>query len=177
MFIAVFLIGMLFTLGLHTYDKVYTEIEIEASSDDVWKTLTDFESYPVWNTFITKASGQLSVGEISDVTIALPFSKSMDFKLEIADIVEGQEFVWVGETLEKKVLDGEHRFRIESLESGGTKFSQEEKFSGILLYLVLPFIKASVESNFKKMNQALKNRVEGTINSQDKPSELQAGPA
>jgi uncharacterized protein YndB with AHSA1/START domain len=34
---------------------LHTEIEIEASPDRVWKTLTDFAAYPDWNPFIVQA--------------------------------------------------------------------------------------------------------------------------
>ena len=172
--IVVFVVSLFFVLGLQTSDKVSTEIEIDASSDDVWKTLTDFASYGEWNPFITRVAGELKEGETVDVSIALPFSKSLDFNLTILQIDTGYELVWKGETLGSRVLDGIHYFRIEDLGAGKVRFSQGEKFTGLLLYIVTPFIKGSVENNFNKMNLALKNRAEGVIKIDD-ASQLQSG--
>lgn len=73
---------------------------------------------------------------------------------------EGTAFVWLGTTLKPRVLDGLHTFRIETLEEGRVKFRQEEKLNGLLLYIVVPFIKSTMQSNFSKMNTALKEYIE-----------------
>ena len=159
--IVAFILGIIFAAGLTTYDEAKAEIEINASADDVWNSLTDFSKYADWNTFITRVDSEFKEGATSKVSIALPFSKSMDFNLKVANIIDGQSFVWIGTTLERYVLDGVHTFQIEPVGANKVKFSQKEKFSGILLYLVIPFIKGTVEKNFRKMNQTLKNRVEG----------------
>jgi uncharacterized protein YndB with AHSA1/START domain len=32
--------------------EIYTEIEINASAEEVWHVLTDFGAYPEWNLFL-----------------------------------------------------------------------------------------------------------------------------
>ena len=159
--VVVFIIALLFVAGLHTHDKVFSSIEIDAPPKDVWKTLTDFESYGEWNPFMTQVSGNAKKGAPIKVTIALPFKQSMDFNLTIDSIKSRSEMVWVGRTLEPRILDGEHYFWLESISGKRTRFTQGEKFSGLLLYLSWPWLKGSVTANFNKMNEALKNRVEG----------------
>ena len=159
--LVVFTIALLFVAGLHTHDKLSTSIEIDASPDEVWRTLTNFEQYPEWNPFMTRVVGKAESAEKIKVTIALPFKQSLDFNLLIDSVTPTKEMVWLGTTLEPKVLDGEHYFRIEKIEGGKTRFSQGEKFSGILLYVSWPLLKVSVTNNFNKMNEALKARVEG----------------
>jgi hypothetical protein len=41
---------------------LHTELEIDASSDQVWKVLTDRATYPDWNPFIISSTGDLTVG-------------------------------------------------------------------------------------------------------------------
>ena len=41
-------------MGIH---HLYTEIQIDASADQVWAILSDFASYPQWNPFITSMVG------------------------------------------------------------------------------------------------------------------------
>jgi len=170
----VFVIALLFVLGLHTFDKVDTEIEIDGSTNDVWKALTSFDEYADWNPFITSVSGDFKEGSMVDVTIALPFSKSMDFNLKVEDLKKGTSFSWVSKMLEPKILDSVHYLRVEKTESGTVKFSQGEKFTGLLLYIVIPLIKTSIEKNFEKMNLALKNRVEGVVE-MDTSSQIPSG--
>ena len=159
--LVVFVVALFFVLGLHTYDKVDTAIEIEGSASDVWATLVDFDQYRDWNPFITHIDGKAEQDSIIKTTIALPFKQSMDFNLKIKSLSEGKEMVWQGKTLEPQILDGEHYLRVESLPNNRVRFSQGEKFSGLLLYLTMPLIKGRVLSNFNAMNNALKDRIEG----------------
>ena len=41
-------------------NEIRTEIEIEGTAQEVWDTLTDFESYSEWNTGFVRAVGRLS---------------------------------------------------------------------------------------------------------------------
>jgi len=161
----VFIIALLFVLGLHTFDKVDTEIEIDGTVDEVWKTLTSLNDYSDWNPSITSISGEFKEGSFIDATFALPFSKSMTINLEIQGIDNGKSVSFVSKILEPKIFDSIHSLRVEKTESGNVRFSQGEKFSGLLLYLVFPFIKGTLEKSFNNMNLALKNRVEGVVES------------
>ena len=43
--------------------EVFSEIEIQAPAERVWQALTDFDSYPSWNSFIRRISGQPKEGK------------------------------------------------------------------------------------------------------------------
>ena len=43
--------------------ELHSEIEIAASAQRVWDILTDFSSYPQWNPFIRRISGEAKIGE------------------------------------------------------------------------------------------------------------------
>ena len=159
----VFIIALLFVLGLHTFDKVDTETEIDGTTDEVWKVISNFQGYTDWNPTITNASGEMKEGSTVGVTFSLPFSKSMDLNLLVQDIDKGRAFSLISTLLEPKILDSVHYLSIEKAENGNVKFCQGEKFSGLLLYLVFPFIKSTLEKSFEEMNKALKNRVEGVV--------------
>ena len=38
--------------------QLQAEVEVQASAERVWEVLTDFATYPQWNPFIVKASGE-----------------------------------------------------------------------------------------------------------------------
>ena len=42
--------------------ELCTEIEIQASSEQVWQILADFARFPQWNPFIRRAKGQAKAG-------------------------------------------------------------------------------------------------------------------
>ena len=52
--------------------ELRSEIEIQASAERVWQLLTDFASFPQWNPFIRKASGNIRVGNDSKSTSSPP---------------------------------------------------------------------------------------------------------
>jgi len=169
---------LIMLLGLFRDVRVGAEIEIDAPADAVWDTLTRFSAYREWNPFITQASGELKADSVMDVTIAAPVIRSMDFKLKTVSVDEGHAFVWLGTTLKPRVLDGLHTFSIETLEEGRTRFSQEEKLSGLLLYFTAPFVKNTMQNNFSTMNAALKDYVESKMRLQasaQSPSEVAEG--
>ena len=74
-----------FTLIMHTKIKAqnkYTiEVNLNASSSQVWDTITDFTSYQKWNTvLIMKNNEDLEVGKKFNVTIINENGKSSKFK-------------------------------------------------------------------------------------------------
>lgn len=151
---------LIMLIGLFRHISVSAEIEIDAPADTVWAALTGFSAYGEWNPFIIKASGAFKAGSVMDVTIAVPVIRSMDFKLKTVSVDEGKAFVWLGTTIMPRVLDGLHTFSVESLEDGRTRFNQEERLSGVLLYFAVPFVKSRMQNNFNAMNAALKMHAE-----------------
>ena len=39
--------------------ELYSEIEIEATDEQVWQILTNFADFPQWNPFLRQASGEI----------------------------------------------------------------------------------------------------------------------
>jgi len=136
------------------------EIDIDAPPSEVWATLTNTGSYPDWNPFIRRLSGELREGAKLDVRIEPPGGRAMSFKPTVLGVEDERELRWLGSFLIRGLVDGEHIFRLEALGEGGTRFTQAERFSGIL---VRPFGSAldKTELGFEQMNAALKARVEG----------------
>jgi uncharacterized protein YndB with AHSA1/START domain len=60
--------------------ELHSEIEINAPAERVWEVLTDFASYPKWNPFITRISGEPTTGERLEVRIEPPGGRAMTFK-------------------------------------------------------------------------------------------------
>jgi hypothetical protein len=140
--------------------QIHTQIEIQASAEEVWQQLTDLASYPKWNPFILRATGNVRTGARLNVFIQPPGSKGMTFTPIVLKAEPQKEFRWLGKFLLPKLLDAEHVFYLEKTGANSVQLFHSEFFSGLLV----PLFKRSLEGNsragFEAMNQALKNRVE-----------------
>mgnify|MGYP000477668504 CR=1 FL=1 len=135
-------------------------VEIDRTPADVWAVLADTARYPDWNPFITRLSGELEVGARLEVVIEPPGRRPMTFRPTVIDQRPDEALRWRGRLLLPGLFDGEHRFELEALPSGSTRFTQSETFSGILVPL-LRSVLAPTRLGFEQMNDALKARAEG----------------
>jgi hypothetical protein len=134
-------------------------IEIEATPSTVWATLTDTASFPTWNPFITKLEGDLREGATVTVAIQPPGTRASTFRPTVLAAEPDAELRWLGRLLVPGLFDGEHSFRLESLPSGLTRFTQAERFSGVFVRALRRSIERA-EVGFAQMNEALKLRCE-----------------
>ena len=140
--------------------QLHTEIVIAAPSESIWAILTDFAAYPDWNPFIRHISGKLETGARLEVELAPPGSRAMTIRPTLREVQPVRTLRWLGQVGLPGLFDGEHNFQIEQLADGRVRFVQSERFSGVLVPLVMPFIGASTQQGFEAMNTALKERAE-----------------
>lgn len=134
---------------------IYTEIVINAPISRVTKEFYDFDSYPLWNPYITSISTEnshLSLLKQRKKTIAT-VSRSSD-----------TEFGWV-ESWMKSIVQLHHNFYFEKIDEHSTKFIQEEYFTGIGRGVFSRISSYKITNGFIAMNEALKARCESTCES------------
>jgi hypothetical protein len=139
--------------------RIETTIDINAPPRVVWSLLTDFAAMPSWNPFIKSISGDLRTGSRLSVHIAPPGKAGMRFRPAVIAVRPERELRWLGHLLVSGLFDGEHYFLLEPIEKG-VRFTQGERFSGILVGLMRGML-AATEDGFTAMNMALKERAEG----------------
>ena len=140
--------------------ELYSEIEIEATDEQVWQILTNFADFPQWNPFLRRASGEIEVGAKLEVELQPPDGSAMTFKPTLLKVEPNRELRWLGHLIMPGLFDGEHIFTIEPLDTNQVKFVQREEFRGILAALMLRFIGENTRHGFEAMNQALKDEAE-----------------
>jgi hypothetical protein len=143
---------------------ISTTITIQASAEQVWTVLTDFESYPTWNPFIKLIEGDIQVGHTFKAMIHAPNNKPMVFKPRVLVFTKSKEFKWLGHLWFKGLFDGEHRFQLLENSDGSTALIQSEQFTGLLVPLFKSMLKKDTLEGFRLMNEALKKRVEAAAN-------------
>ena len=137
---------------------LHTEIEIDASPDQVWQVLTDRGAYPEWNPFIVSSTGELKVGSTITNVLKDTNGKDTEFTPELLAVEPGKELRWIGKIGFGGVFDGEHSFRIEPLDGGRSRLIQEEKFNGIAVPFTVSMLNNTIKPQFHAMNKALATR-------------------
>lgn len=142
--------------------ELHTELDISAPAERVWRLLTDFPSYPEWNPFIRRISGEPTTGARLEVRIEPPGGQGMTFKPTVLDAEPNRELRWLGRLLAPGLFDGEHSLAIEPLEENRVRFVQRETFRGLLVPLFSRGLDKNTRRGFEEMNRALKERAEAS---------------
>jgi len=139
---------------------IETELEMRATPERVWSVLTEFGRYPIWNPFIREITGELILDARLSVRIALPGGRPMTFRPKLTRVSPAEELCWLGRLILPGLFDGEHRFRLSAGPDGTVRFSQAERFRGVLVGLLPGSFYARTRRGFEAMNQALKREAE-----------------
>jgi hypothetical protein len=140
--------------------ELYSEIEIQASNQQVWKLLTDFASFPKWNPFIRRVIGEAKEGQRLKVYIQPSGADGITFRPTILKVEPNRELRWLGNFLMPELFDGEHIFIIEPLGENHVRFVQWEIFKGKLVPLFASQLDTDTKRGFEEMNRALKVQAE-----------------
>lgn len=138
---------------------IYTEIEINASAEKVWRALSDFEKFPNWNPFVIKVLGKAKEGETLQIEVQLPEGRLMKFTPKVLKAEPNKELRWVG-NLPFGAFRGEHFYQIESLKTNKVKFIHGEHFSGWFVSIIWKMVGKQTEKGYHIMNKALKEYAE-----------------
>jgi hypothetical protein len=137
---------------------VTSTIDLDASSEEVWRVLTDTGAHADWNPFITELRGSLEVGSRIDVRIAPPGARPMSFHPTVTEVQPARRLAWLGHLLFPGLFDGAHSFTLEPLPDGRTRLVQSETFRGVLVRFSGRLLH-DTEAGFTAMNEALRRRV------------------
>jgi hypothetical protein len=145
--------------------ELQSEIEIQAPAERVWQVLTDFATFPQWNPFIRRASGEIKQGSRLEVLMQPSGARGTTFRPEVLRVEPGRELRWLGHLFVPGLFDGEHTFTIEPLgtDPDRVRFVQREKFTGLLVPLFAGALDTDTKRGFDEMNKAIKERAEAPV--------------
>lgn len=138
--------------------EIRTEIDIGASPLRVWQVLTDFASYPDWNTFIRKVEGEPVEGAKLRIHITTPAGVNREYSPKVTKVVAERELRWLGKM--PGLLSGEHIFAIEPAGDQRAHLVHREMFGGLLTSFFGSSLDNDIKNGFEEMNKALKKRAE-----------------
>ena len=117
-----------------------SEIIINASIEDVWSLLENFENYGEWNSMIT-FKGEPKVGKKTPMKVSI-MGKVIIAPVKFLKIQKEKELSWKGGPM--GLITGEHYFKLEAVNDKTTKMIQGEKFKGLLVPFMWPFLKGTL---------------------------------
>lgn len=166
-FITAILVAGAFVLAPRA--EIVTEVEIDATPRQVWSLLGNPESYRDWNPFIVSMEGELAAGATLVNRMRPEGGSEMTFRPTVLKAEPERELRWLGRLFVPRLFDGEHYFVLHARD-GGTRLVHGERFHGVLLW----FIDTNrFRADFKRMNAALKARLENPV--QDGPQRSDIG--
>lgn len=140
--------------------EVESSIDIAASAETVWRVFTELDAYAAWNPFIRKASGSLAVGDEVNVRVQTDLGIPLRFHATVLWRDEGHGLHWRGSVGPRWLACGAHDFKVERVDAHHCRFTQRERFSGILPRLAAPLVEREARRGFERMNRELAARAE-----------------
>lgn len=141
--------------------ELRSEVEINAPVAHVYRVLTDFRQYEIWNPFLTSVSGELRLGQKLSLELSLPEGSAYTLTPQVTRVAENAELRWSGHLWFPALLELEHAFVLSELEQNVTRVAQIQIFSGFFLRFIGGSLTLAARGSIY-MNQALKKRAEST---------------
>jgi uncharacterized protein YndB with AHSA1/START domain len=139
--------------------KVFTEIEIAATQDQVWSVLTDFDKIPEWSNSFQGLKGDFRDGGQATAYFKSPMgNKIMEFQHTLTYFKDGESFGWSDPFM--LGMKDNHKYQLKTLDNGNTLFTQTDVLKGGASFLVGGIMASSMKKAYNEFNQQLKERVE-----------------
>ena len=135
-----------------------TEVTIEATPDEVWAVLVDFDAYEEWNPMVPAASGSPIVGERLPVKVILD-GKEKDFTHVVTLVDEPNRFCWRDAGPQTTVAFGQRCRRLTAVPEG-TLYQVELLIEGPMKGTVDRRYGVMMQTKIEDEASALKARLE-----------------
>ncbi|MDP9862110.1 MULTISPECIES: SRPBCC domain-containing protein [Streptosporangium] len=136
--------------------EITASIDIAASPEHIWNTLTDFSGYSEWNPMFIGGSGELVPGGKLALRMPVtPGGRAMTFTTTVL-VADGRLLRWRGRLIGPAVFEAVHEFALAPHETG-TRLTQREALVGALVPVAAPMIN-KYEQVVIRLNEALRNR-------------------
>ena len=141
-------------------NNVFTQIEINATPEQVWNVLTDWNNLKEWSSsFIGISVNKPIKGERFVSYFKKPLTgEKIALEHICTEYEEGLKFGWSGDIIGK--IKDHHIYSLEPTQSGTTIFKQEDGLHGPNSKFYNLLAKHKMTAMYNKFNKELKMRVE-----------------
>ena len=143
--------------------SIYTDIEINAPIEKVWKILTDFKNMPNWSTSgFQGIDGNLVNGERITAKFKSDPEKDKITKYEHDIVVDSYSFGWKGDVFAMGMKDN-HFYKLIELENNKTRMIQYDEPNSGMAWLMGRTVSKIMLKGYNKFNNELKVQVESDL--------------
>ena len=139
--------------------RIEHRVGIQAPAEVIWEVISDLKSWEVWCKLYPKASGEIRIGSVLDITLALPGRPVEQIKPTVLEWVPNEQLHWKLTMLGGLVRTIRY-FEIESLAEASCIVSNGEIIGGLIGPRVGKSVSRNIYRAFVEMNEALKARAE-----------------
>ncbi len=133
-----------------------TNVRIEAPIATVWRVLMDVVAYPDWNPAVMFHAPP-TLGRRVRMTIRL-FRRQLTVPVIILAVEPERELCWRGGA--PGLMTGTHYFKLEPAGDTATLVVHGERFEGLGVPLLWPFLSRELYAFYERINEVLKSRCE-----------------
>jgi hypothetical protein len=137
-----------------------TEFDINASDEQVWAVLVDFEHYVDWNPSVPSISGHVREGSTVSLTLALPGRPNLNVKAVLQKVTPNRRLTWRGHLGADQLFTGYREFAIHPLTENKVRVTHVEDLQGWIAPLFEKLMGRSVQHHHDAFNESLRNRAE-----------------
>ena len=139
--------------------RVEDRIGVQAPAEVIWEIVHDLSRWHEWNPTYPRAEGQVKIGGVLSLTLALPGQPPQELSPKVLDWVPNEQIHW-----ELRLMGGLIKtmryIEITPLAEAGCIVDNGELFGGLMGPSLGKRVGRSVQRGFKAMNEALKDRAE-----------------
>lgn len=111
---------------------VQVTVDINARPDAIWARLTDATGFPSWNSTVQSIDGPIESGR--KLAIRVPAAPGRTFRPTVVTFDPPRAMTWREGSL--PMFEGVRTFRVETLESGASRFTMREELRGAMLPMI-----------------------------------------
>lgn len=139
--------------------KIEHRIGVNAPARILWDIITDFARWPEWNALYPKAEGEIRIGSVLTLTLALPGEAHRVIHPVVQDWVPEDQLHWRLSALAGLVRSVRY-IEIDRLSETSCILSNGEIFEGLLGPMVAGRLRRAIRRGFNEMGEALAARAE-----------------
>jgi hypothetical protein len=139
--------------------RIEHRVGIQAPAEVIWEVISDLPSWEQWNALYPKASGEIRIGSVLDITLALPGQAPQQIKPTVMEWVPNEQLHW-RLTMLGGLVKTIRFFEIESLAEASCIVSNGEILGGLIGPRIGKRMGRAIYRGFAEMDDALKARAE-----------------
>jgi len=138
--------------------NVKANIIINATAEQVWKTLTDFDNLKSWSSSFQGLQGKFEENGDIEIVFKSPFGGQNKMKKKLFHFENGKSFGWTGVFL--MGMSDYHTHTLNELSDGRTEFIQTDGLQGGASFLLGKLIEKQMQKGYEVFNKEFKTFVE-----------------